>query len=142
MRRPSVPESHSVEDISRLGQEYQCTSKYAVCSNFENVEINIKKTFEKKRISMYLEVSPLRFINYSKSGGNIIYSERGNLSRKAFWYLFSQFLSCTIHEKILCTCCCYCCWRWFMFFFCSFFSRRVFWYLLLQFKGAAYLIKP
>ena len=24
--------------------------------------------------------SPLRFINYSKSGGNIIYSERGNLS--------------------------------------------------------------
>ena len=28
MQRPSVLESHSVEDISRLGQEYQCTSKF------------------------------------------------------------------------------------------------------------------
>ena len=121
--------------------------------------------------------SPLRFINYSKSGGNIVDCERGNLlfsdsflkfifavsklqhawenprymlllllllltlvhvffmffffSRKVIWYLFLQFQSCSLHEKILGTCCCY--WLWFMGFLCSFFPKRFFWYLFSQF---------
>ena len=116
--------------------------------------------------------SPLRFINYSKSGGNIIYSERGNLSfpdnflififalfklehtwenplyrmllllltlvhgffmslfsLRVFWYLFSQFQSCSIQRNFE------------IHWYSSFFSNVFFLYLFHQFQSCSILEK-